>query len=158
MKLPAAFCLVFLLGAGCLSPPLGVQEGDAAPDFSVTNTEFETVRLSDFADRPVVLYFFSLSCGTCYSKTRDVLVPLERDVGDEVAFLSLSVGFEETRSDLLRFKNQTGASWVFAWDDGQVAPTYGVVQPSTVIVLDRDHQVLVKKAEPERSDIEPLLA
>ncbi len=35
-----------------------LQEGDRAPDFEVLSDAGETVRLSDFAGRDVVLYFF----------------------------------------------------------------------------------------------------
>ncbi len=42
--------------ATSFSPTL--QVGDPAPDFSVTATDGSTVALSDFAGRPVVLYFY----------------------------------------------------------------------------------------------------
>lgn len=35
-----------------------LQEGDRAPDFEVLSDTGEPVRLSDFAGRNVVLYFF----------------------------------------------------------------------------------------------------
>jgi peroxiredoxin Q/BCP len=35
-----------------------LQEGDRAPDFEVLSDTGEAVRLSDFAGRNVVLYFF----------------------------------------------------------------------------------------------------
>jgi cytochrome oxidase Cu insertion factor (SCO1/SenC/PrrC family) len=37
----------------------GVQPGDLAPDFSLTSTDGERVRLSDFRGRPVLLRFGS---------------------------------------------------------------------------------------------------
>ena len=35
-----------------------ISEGSPAPDFELTSDSGETVRLSDFRGRPVVLYFY----------------------------------------------------------------------------------------------------
>ncbi|MFN3821460.1 MAG: thioredoxin-dependent thiol peroxidase [bacterium] len=36
----------------------GIQEGELAPDFSLPDAQGKMVRLSDFRDRPVVIYFY----------------------------------------------------------------------------------------------------
>jgi thioredoxin-dependent peroxiredoxin len=44
--------------AGSLYAPEVVAEGEPAPDFTATSDAGETVSLSDFRGRPVVLYFY----------------------------------------------------------------------------------------------------
>jgi peroxiredoxin len=43
-----------------------VEQGDRAPDFSLTGTDGETYRLSEALTRgPALLVFFKTTCGTC---------------------------------------------------------------------------------------------
>lgn len=146
--------LALALVAGCVNAPVGIDPGDPAPNFEVTDTDFNKVRLSDFEQKPVLLFFFSVSCGTCQGETRNVLVPLEQDVGDAVGFVSLTIGYDETRDDLVSFKQDTGAQWPHAWDVDYVAQDYGVYAPSTVVVLDKEHRMVYRAVDPDRATIE----
>lgn len=149
--------LALALLGGCLNAPIGADPGDRAPSFEITDTEFHKVRLSDYTDKPVVLFFFSVACRTCAGETTRELVPLEEDLGDAVGFVSVNIGLDESRPDILAFKNETGADWPHAWDADYVAQRYGVYAPSTVVVIDRDHRLVDKELDPDRAWIESKL-
>ena len=102
-----------------------VEEGKPAPDFALTSDSGETVKLSDFRGKPVVLYFYpkddTPGCTTQACGIRDVYADF-RDRGAVV--LGVSPDDEDSH---VKFKEKYSLPFALLADPGhEVAEEYGV--------------------------------
>ena len=102
-----------------------VEEGQPAPDFQLTSDAGETVKLSDFRGKPVVLYFYpkdyTPGCTTQACGIRDAFV----EFGDRGA-IELGVSPDDAQSHA-RFREKYSLPFTLLADvDHQVSEQYGV--------------------------------
>jgi peroxiredoxin len=148
--------LAVVLLAGCAVPGSDLT-GDPAPGFQVYDTESRPVNLSAMAGEPVVLFFMSVTCGTCSIEQKHELVPLEKELGDDVNFITLTIGEGEGNNHLRDFKQRTGADWPHCIDSQYVHRDYDIYLPSYVVVLDEDHKIVLKDKDPPKDKIRSAL-
>lgn len=130
-----------VLGAVIFAPPHQPPGPDVAPNFTLSSSEGETVRLWDFRGSLVLLDFMDTHCSHCQQETLEVLRPLYGAYGDRVVFLSVDVGFigpPDDFADIRSFKAAYGAAWTYLLDDGTVAPEYAVTSTPTTFILRED--------------------
>ena len=148
-----------------------VEEGKPAPDFELTTDAGETVKLSDYRGKPVVLYFYpkddTPGCTTQACGIRDNYSAFE-DRGAVV----LGVSPDEEASHV-KFKEKYGLPFTLLADPGhKVADDYGVwgernaygktymgIERST-FVIDADGNVaeVLRKVKPDTHADEVLAA
>jgi peroxiredoxin Q/BCP len=102
-----------------------VEEGKPAPDFELTTDAGESVKLSDFRGKPVVLYFYpkddTPGCTTQACGIRDNYSAFE-----ERGAVVLGVSPDEETAHV-RFKQKYGLPFTLLADpDHKVADEYGV--------------------------------
>ena len=102
-----------------------IEEGKPAPEFELQSDAGETVRLSDFRGRPVVLYFYpkddTPGCTTEACEFRDAY-DVFRERGAEI----LGVSPDDVRSHE-KFKSKYGLPFTLLADpDHSTAEAYGV--------------------------------
>lgn len=101
------------------------QEGDAAPDFTLTADDGSTVRLSELRGRKVILYFYPRAdtpgCTLEACEFRDALPRIEEE-GAVVLGIS-----PDPVKDLAKFRDKYDLNFrLLADEDHQVAEGYGV--------------------------------
>lgn len=109
-----------------------------APDFAAETLDGETVRLSDYEGKPVVINFWATWCGPCKSEL-PAFENMYAEYGDDVAFMmvNLTDGSRETKESVAAFLDEAGYTFpVFCDTTLMGAQLYGAYSiPLTVFVL-----------------------
>jgi len=108
-----------------------------APDFAVYDAEGNTVKLSDFKGKPVVLNFWASWCGPCRVEMPD-FDEVYADVKDDIVFMmvNLTDGQQETQASAQAYIDEQGYHFPIYFDiDRDAAYTYGISSiPSTLFI------------------------
>lgn len=108
--------------------------GRPAPDFALPDLDGNTVRLSDFSGRPVVLNFWATWCAPCRLEMPE-LAQAAADYADR-DLVVLAINQDETAEQVNDFLTEVGLSLPALLDaGGEVGGAYGAFfLPTTVIV------------------------
>jgi len=117
--------------------------GQKAPHFSLKDIEGNTVRLSDYIGKVVVLDFWATWCHSC-KDAAPVLESLYRKYGKRgfiILGIALDSGFaaEENVKAFIQKYEQT---YPILWDDKTTSKAYNVIKIPTTYILDRDHVIV----------------
>ncbi|MBQ8662604.1 MAG: TlpA family protein disulfide reductase [Eubacterium sp.] len=117
-------------------------ENDAAasetPDFTVIDKDGNTVRLSDFQGKPVILNFWASWCGPCRAEMPD-FDEMYAQYGDEIHFVMVNAtdGSRETVDSAQAFIEDAGYSFPVYFDTTQEASmTFGAYSLPTTYFID----------------------
>jgi peroxiredoxin len=106
---------------------MSLSVGQAAPDFTLKNSDGEVVSLSDFRGKKVVLVFFPFAfTGICTAELCAIRDNADNFIDDETVVVSISCDSSPT---LKNFKEQENFSHILLsdfWPHGEVARAYGV--------------------------------
>jgi thioredoxin-dependent peroxiredoxin len=104
-----------------------IEPGTKAPDFALKDQHGTTHRLSDYAGRPVVLYFYPKDdTPGCTKEACDFQANLPRYTSGNVAVLGVSILDEKSKAT---FADKYGLTFPLLADpDHAVAEQYGVWQ------------------------------
>ena len=115
-----------------------------APDFTVYDREGNTVRLSDFLGKPVVLNFWASWCGPCKNEMPD-FEEIYKEYGNDIHFLmvNLTDGDRETMKTATNFLDNSGYTFPVYYDkDTDAALTYQVYGiPVTYFINAKGHLI-----------------
>ncbi|SRR5581483_3226370 len=70
----------------------GPQVGELAPDFGVTTLDGETVHLSDFRGKPVMINFWASWCGPCTAEMKNIESVYQKHTNDDFVILAVNQG------------------------------------------------------------------
>jgi thiol-disulfide isomerase/thioredoxin len=117
---------------------VGLNIGNLAPDFEVSDIEGGRLRLSDFRGRAVLLNFWATWCGPCKAELPDIETVLRRYRGQGLAVIALNNG--ESLATARRYVSKLGLDLTaFALDpDEDVVRLYGIRGMPTSVFIDPD--------------------
>jgi tetratricopeptide (TPR) repeat protein len=121
-----------------------VGQGEPAPPFALKDVDGRTHRLSDFADRPLLLLFWAVRNERMAAHSLDLLGAALREVGRRpelrlVTILSQPAG-EALPPEAERFRSRAPAPLLL--DPESIAyGDYGIMVLPTVLLLDREHRL-----------------
>jgi peroxiredoxin len=132
--------------------------GEPAPDFTLRTVDGQTVSLSDFRGKPVMVNFWATWCGPC-----QVEMPLFRQAYTDHAgeLVVLAVDVQEAPEDVRGFVKRNDLTFPVVLDrDGLVSTLYRVRGLPTTFFVDRDGIVVEahRGALTTRASLAPLLA
>ncbi|MGW5672812.1 TlpA family protein disulfide reductase, partial [Micromonospora sp. NPDC003776] len=112
-----------------------------APAVTGPLTDGSRVALADlWADRPVVLVFFTSWCNLC-AQRQDALSELARTHRDRVVFVGVATG--DKPAELQRYLREHRVDHpVVVDDDGMIARSYAVREPPAVVLVGKGGALL----------------
>jgi peroxiredoxin len=127
-----------LLIAATAAPALALlTNGQAAPNFQLTDLSGTGHTLSEYRGKVVVIDFFGYACGYCQDDAKNTLVPLYNNYfknDPNVQFLGVEIDGGSISQDQ-GFVQETGAPWPILTAGGSVGSAYQVVSTPTVYVI-----------------------
>jgi len=124
---------------------VGINQGNLAPDFTVTTTEGKTVRLSELTnDKPTVVYFFATWCPNC-ARDLAAVKDVYPQYSDKVNFLAVDIDSRESVSQIASYKQRMGLPNIdFAPSDRRILADYNVVYTTTKFFIGKGGIILNK--------------
>ena len=134
--------LLALLIAACSGTPAGVVDsnletapvkGALAPDFTLETTNGETISLSDFRGKAVLINFWATWCGPCRTEMPFIQSRFERYAPDLVV---LAVDYDEPKDLVVEFVEELGLTFTVLLDPGGLIQNVYLVRgyPSSFFV------------------------
>ena len=118
-----------------------------APDFTVTDSSGNSVKLSDFRGKGVVLNFWASWCGPCKMEMPHFQAAYEQ-YGADVHFLmvNMSAAFGDSRSDAAAVLEEGGYTFHVYYDDlSECAYGYGINAIPVTVFIDADGNLISTK-------------
>jgi peroxiredoxin len=146
----ATIVVVLAVAAYIMSQPphQAASIGDIAPDFTlhvvgVTGLSDQSVTLSSFRGKVVVLEFMVSWCHYCQEMAPSVESLNQKYRGQDVVFLSVAGTADgATAESTAEFIEQYRSTWTYVLDaDGSVFKAYGVEATPQFLILDRSGRI-----------------
>jgi peroxiredoxin len=130
------FCCMIIPIAG-----LNCARCSSAPDFTLTDIDGNSVTLSDYQGKVVLLDFFATWCQPCMNEIPN-LKTIRDQFQTELVILSISVDpTTDTVAKLQSFRNSYNVTWEVLRDTKNVYTTYSVTAIPTIYIIDKDGNV-----------------
>lgn len=116
----------------------------AAPEFTMTNSEGDTLTLADFRGKPVLLNFWASWCGPCQSEMPAIQAAFEQ-YGSQVQFVIVNMtGMGgETAEAASAFIQQEGYTFPIYFDvDSSAATAFGVTSIPQTYLVDAEGNII----------------
>ncbi len=155
----AAFAVAGLCVIGC-SGGIAQQEGDVAPDFTLTDIYGTRVSLAQLQGKVIILDFFADWCPPCKQEIPD-FIALQGAYGSR-GFSVIGVALVSAE-EAKKFAQSVGINYPVLVDDGTVSGLYGPIRSiPTTFVLDKTGKIVKKyigyrSKEVFEADIQELL-
>jgi len=139
-------------------PPL--QVGDQPYEFSLKDLDGNTVAMSQFIGRPLLINFWATWCGPCRIEMPELQSVFE-EYGDSEDFLILALDQDESAEDVAAYFDELGLTFQPLLDEGnQTAKSYGLrgTLPASIFVNLDGEVTVVHRGVMTRGQIDEFLA
>ena len=120
----------------------GVEPSSAAPDISLRDINGNTVSLSDFKGKVIILDFFATWCPPCRQEIPD-FIALQKQYGDrEFAMVGVSL---TPANDVKPFAEKLGVNYTILVADAKSQAAYGPIRSiPTTFIIDKEFNIAKK--------------
>lgn len=139
------------------APPVGLEKGNTAPDFTLTDLEGNQVTLSDLRGQVVMINFWATWCGFCRVELPVIQSVYEthRDSG----FVVLAIDVQESAKLVGAFVEDMGMTFPVLLDSGEVTYLYDVRGLPMSFFIDQNGVIYAKHIGPvDESSLKRYLA
>lgn len=111
--------------------------GAAAPEFRMKTLAGDTVVLSRYRGRPVVLNFWASWCTPCRVEMKDIAAVYESHVSEGLAILAINMTDQERMKDVRRFAQELHIAFPILLDEkGKLRERYALLGIPTSVFID----------------------
>lgn len=115
--------------------------GHPAPDFALPTLDGETIRLSDFKGKPVLINFWATWCGPCRSEFPDFQKAWV-DNADKLVIIGINNTITDQKDQVPGFVQEFGVTFPIVLDEsGDTSKAYNILGLPTSIFIDRNGNV-----------------
>ena len=116
---------------------VGINVGEVAPDFTLSDLDGNGLSLSDFQGKVVFINFWATWCPPCRAEMPDIEA-VYQDYKDK-GVVVIGVDIRETEELVREFVQRGGYSWTFVLDrTGAVAANYNIQAIPSSFFIDRE--------------------
>jgi cytochrome c biogenesis protein CcmG/thiol:disulfide interchange protein DsbE len=127
---------------------VGLSVGNVAPDFSLQTLNGQTVHLSDFRGKPVIVNFWTTWCPPCKKEMPD-MEKFYKTYHSEVELLAVHLTSQDTRENAKSFVNEYQLSFPVVLDEKKNAlKLYHIQTIPTSYIIDQDGVIRKKIVGP----------
>jgi peroxiredoxin len=112
----------------------GNSSAELAPDFVLTDTQGNQVKLSDYRGKVVILDFWATWCPPCRKGIPD-LIDLKKTFKDRLTIIGISLD-TDSKNEVVPFMKEYGINYKVVYGDNDVVQKYGNIQaiPTSFII------------------------
>lgn len=126
--------------------PVGTAAGELAPDFTGATINGESIRLSEYRGKVVLVNDFASWCGPCLAETPHLVETFEANQ-DKAIFIGLNLG--ESKSAVETYRDDFAIPYPLVLDpDGRLAEIYRPIGIPTSWFIDPDGVIRYVHAGP----------
>lgn len=134
------------------SSPESAVLGETAPSFSLQDLDGETVQLSDYKGKGVLLNFWATWCTPCVNE-----LPLLNEAYKITGVDMVAINVGEEAQDVQKFVDRYDLVFPIALDsDMQIRQTYGVVGLPVTLLVDADG-VLISRHDGQLTEMADIM-
>jgi peroxiredoxin len=112
---------------------IGAEIGNAAPDFTLQTADGQSITLSKFRGKTVLLHFWMSSCTACVTEMPYFQAVFDEQTNDELAIVAINCG--ETSQTVQNIVDDLGLTFPMLLDpDGNVCTDYKRGAPTTFLI------------------------
>ena len=124
---------------------IGINVGQTAPDFELTDTEGIKFSLNDYREYIVILDFMADRCPPCHDEMDHLNEVHSNYYSKGVRIISIGVDDSETAEQLItNVQEKHNCDWRFAAGGGNVGNTYQIQYIPTIFILDKEGNIAYK--------------
>lgn len=117
---------------------VGLQKGDAAPNFTLTTADGQRASLSDYRGRPVMLNFWMINCEGCQYEMPGMEKIYSGRQGAQKDLVMLGIDASDSAADIRQFTQQHGFTYPMLVDaHSYVGQLYALRGTPTSYFIDR---------------------
>lgn len=133
-------------------PPIGVNAGERAANFSLQDLDGNDVSLSDCAGTVTVLTFWDWGCVECREWSLPQLQLAQEQFGEDLMILAVNITPEPNIERLKSYKEDKGLTYPILLRGMQVAFDYNVFTIPIIFIIDQRGVIQVREHEAWKDD------
>jgi cytochrome c-type biogenesis protein len=141
-----AMLTIVLLTAGCTEDDNGgdeEEELETAPTFTLESTDNDTIKLSSYLGKVVILDFMFINCGPCQTEMGHLEDVYDNYDDNDVVIISINTQTDtETEEELRTYKADEGYEWIFCMDTKSVGESkYDTSSYPTLFIINKEGKI-----------------
>ena len=147
--------IIVAMAVGCSDAdpaPVDIPDGSSAPGFTLINDAGDPVSLTDFSEKPLVIFFFGSTCPLCISSAPSIESKINQAFSsEEMAIIGIDT-WDGNQASVVSFKDRTGVTFDLLLNGSMVGSDYRTTY-DRLIVVDGEGKIAFKGSTSASNDI-----